>query len=173
MMSTPQYSESAQPLATPTSTRLGNGLGVAALVLGVASLVAVVSFILFPLGLLGGLVAMVLGGVAAARGRTKGAANPGQAVAGIVCGALALVIGCGVRGPLRDLRSTQHQCLYYLRQLHRKGGQPQRSLQLYRPPRERHPALGLSRPGRPVGSRGNRADHPIQRGADSPWQGPP
>jgi hypothetical protein len=92
IVSTPQYSGSAQPLATPPSTRPGNGLGVAALVLGVASLVAV-SFILFPLGLLGGLIAAVLGGIAITRGRTKGAANPGQAVAGIVCGVLALVVG--------------------------------------------------------------------------------
>jgi len=92
-VSTPQNSGSAQPLVTPPSARPGNGLGVAALVLGVASLVAAVSFVLFPLGLLGGLVAVVLGGIAVARGRTKGAANPGQAVAGIVCGVLALIVG--------------------------------------------------------------------------------
>jgi len=92
-VSTPEYSGPAQPLATPPSTRPGNGLGVAALVLGVASLVAAVSSILFPLGLLAGLVAAVLGGIAVTRGRTKGAANPGQAVAGIVCGVLALVVG--------------------------------------------------------------------------------
>ena len=83
---------SAQPLAAPPSARPGNGLGVAALVLGVASLVAAVSFILFPLGLLGGLVAAVLGGIAVTRGRAKGATNPGQATAGIVCGVLALAI---------------------------------------------------------------------------------
>jgi hypothetical protein len=65
---------------------------VAALVLGVASLVAAISFILFPLGLLGGLVAIVLGGIAAARGRTTGAAISGQAIAGIVCGVVALTI---------------------------------------------------------------------------------
>ena len=69
----------------------------AALVLGMASLVAAVSFILFPLGLLGGLVAAVLGGIAVTRGRAKGATNPGQATAGpeapgIVCGVLALAI---------------------------------------------------------------------------------
>jgi membrane-bound ClpP family serine protease len=93
IVSTPQYPGSAQPLVTPPSARPGNGLGVAALVLGVASLVAAVSFVLFPLGLLGGLVAVVLGGIAVARGRTKGAANPGQAVAGIVCGVLALIVG--------------------------------------------------------------------------------
>jgi hypothetical protein len=51
-----------------------------------------VSFILFPLGLLGDLVAAVLGGIAVTRGRAKGATNPGQATAGIVCGVLALAI---------------------------------------------------------------------------------
>ena len=91
-MSTPQLPGSAQPLAAPPSARPGNGLGVAALVLGLASLVAAVSFILFPLGLLGGLVAAVLGGIAVTRGRAKGATNPGQATAGIVCGVLALAI---------------------------------------------------------------------------------
>ncbi len=91
-MSTPQPPESAPPLATPPSARPRNGLGVAALVVGVASLVAALSFILFPLGLLGGLVAVVLGGIAATRGRTKGATNPGQAVAGIICGVLALAV---------------------------------------------------------------------------------
>jgi hypothetical protein len=38
-----------------------NGLCVAALVLGVASLVAGVSFVLFPLALLGGLVGLIVG----------------------------------------------------------------------------------------------------------------
>jgi hypothetical protein len=64
----------------------------AALVLGVASPVAAVSFILFPPGLLGGLVAAVLAGIAVTRGRAKGATNPGQATSGIVCGVLALAI---------------------------------------------------------------------------------
>jgi membrane-bound ClpP family serine protease len=91
-VSIPQLPGSGQRLIEP-ETRPRNGLGVAALVLGVASLVAAVSFVLFPLGLLGGLVAAVLGGIAAARGREKGATNQGQAVAGIVCGVLALAVG--------------------------------------------------------------------------------
>jgi hypothetical protein len=61
-------------------------------VLGVASLVAAVSFVLFPIALLGGLVAAVLGIIAITRGRAKGATNPGQASAGIICGVLALAI---------------------------------------------------------------------------------
>ena len=76
----------------PSSTRPRNGLGVAALVLGVASLVAAVSFVLFPLGLLGGLIAAVLGIIALTRGRTKGATNAGQASAGLICGVLALAV---------------------------------------------------------------------------------
>ena len=64
----------------------------AALVLGVASLVAALSFVLFPLGLLGGLVAAVLGVIALARGREKGTTNPGQASAGLACGILALAV---------------------------------------------------------------------------------
>jgi hypothetical protein len=92
-MITPQLPPSAQPLLPPAPARPGNGLGVAALVLGVASLVAATSFTLFPLGLLGGPVAAALGGIAARRGRAIGAANPGQAIAGIVCGTLALIAG--------------------------------------------------------------------------------
>jgi hypothetical protein len=65
---------------------------VAALVVGVASLVAAVSFVLFPLGLLGGIVAAVLGVIALARGRAKGATNSGQAVTGVICGIVALAI---------------------------------------------------------------------------------
>ena len=87
-----QLPGSAQPYTASTTARPGNGLAVAALVLGVASLVAAVSFVLFPLALLGGLVAAVLGGIAVSRGRARGAMNSGQAIAGIVCGVIALAI---------------------------------------------------------------------------------
>jgi membrane-bound ClpP family serine protease len=69
-----------------------SGTPQAALVLGVASLVAALSFVLFPLALLGGIVAAVLGLIALARGRAKGATNPGQAVTGVVCVVLALAV---------------------------------------------------------------------------------
>jgi membrane-bound ClpP family serine protease len=85
----------AQPAPIPppaTSVRPRNGLGVAALVIGVASLVAGISFVLFPLALAGGLVGLILGIIALARGRDRGATNPGQAIAGVVCCALALAI---------------------------------------------------------------------------------
>jgi membrane-bound ClpP family serine protease len=90
-MSIPQLPGSGQLIAPETTPR--NGLGVAALVLGVASLVAAVSFVLFPLGLLGGLVAVILGGIAAVRGAEGGVTNSGQVIAGIICGVLALVVG--------------------------------------------------------------------------------
>jgi len=92
IMNIPQPSPTAQLPAPPEPARPGNGLGMAALVLGVASLVAAVSFTLFPLGLAGGLVAAVLGGIAVTRARTSGAASP-EAVAGIMCGVLALAVG--------------------------------------------------------------------------------
>src|SRR6476646_3509391 len=87
-----QLPRSAASLAAVPSARPANGLRVAALVLGVASLVAAVSFVLFPLALPGGLLAAILGAIAVSRGRTSGATNHGQAIAGIVCGLLALVV---------------------------------------------------------------------------------
>ena len=87
-----QVPGSAPPVDAPPSAQPGNGLGVAALVLGVASLVAAVSFVMFPLALPGGLLAAILGGIAVSRGRTRGATSHGQAIAGIVCGVLALIV---------------------------------------------------------------------------------
>jgi hypothetical protein len=61
----------------------------------VASLVAALSFVLLPVGLLGGIVAICVGVAALTRGRPGGTANPGQAAAGLVCGILALAISIG------------------------------------------------------------------------------
>jgi hypothetical protein len=90
--SEPGYSETARPPVTPSPIQPRNGLGVSALVLGVASLVAAISFVLFPLALPGGLAAVVFGVIAMVRGNTRGATNPGQAAAGLICGILALAI---------------------------------------------------------------------------------
>jgi hypothetical protein len=89
-LSQPAQSAPLPPSAAPMRPR--NGLGVAALVIGVASLVAGVSFVLFPLALVGGLVGLILGIIALARGKSRGATNTGQAIAGVVCCALALII---------------------------------------------------------------------------------
>jgi hypothetical protein len=88
-VSEPTYSTQPVPAGPP---RVRNGLGVAALVIGVASLVAGLSFVLFPLALIGGLVGLIIAIVALAGGKTRGATNSGQAIAGLVCSILALII---------------------------------------------------------------------------------
>jgi hypothetical protein len=90
-MGTTEPAPSAQP-PPYSAPRSRNGFGIAALVIGVASLVAVISFVLFPLGLLGGLIGLILGIVALAGRKTRGATNGGQAVAGLICSVLALLL---------------------------------------------------------------------------------
>ena len=85
--------ESPTPSAVSQPTRAKYGLGIAALVVGVASLVAALSFVFLPVGLIGSLVAICLGVAALVRGRSGGTANPGQATAGLVCGILGLAVG--------------------------------------------------------------------------------
>jgi len=85
--------ESPTPSAVSQPARARYGLGTAALVVGVASLVAALSFVLLPIGLVGSLVAICLGAAALVRGRSGGTANPGQATAGLVCGILGLAVG--------------------------------------------------------------------------------
>ena len=94
-MEATQPAHPAQPLPTAPA-RSRNGLGVAALVIGVASLVAAISFLLFPLGLVGGLVGLVIAIIALTRGRHRGATNSGQAIAGLVCSVLALIVAIGL-----------------------------------------------------------------------------
>ena len=91
-MGAAQPSYGSQPAPTPPTTRPRKGLGVAALVIGVASLVAAVSFILFPLALVAGLVGLIIALIALTRGRRRGATNSGQAAAGLICSVLALII---------------------------------------------------------------------------------
>jgi len=85
----PTYSTGPVPAGPP---RAHNGLGVAALVLGVASLVAGISFVLFPLALIGGLVGLIIAIIALAGGKSRGATNSGQAIAGLICSIVALII---------------------------------------------------------------------------------
>lgn len=79
--------------AAPTARPPRNGMGTAALVIGVVALVLVVLILFAPLGALLGLVALVLGIVGLVRANRGQADNRGQAVAGLVTGALALVVG--------------------------------------------------------------------------------
>jgi hypothetical protein len=72
----------------PTSDRPRNGMGTAALVLGIVGLVLA----LIVVGGLPGLIAVVLGVVGLLRVRRGEANNRGVAIAGIVTGALAIVV---------------------------------------------------------------------------------
>ena len=69
-----------------------NGAGVAALTLGAVALALVLTVLLFPIGGLLGIVAMLLGTVRARRVARWRAFNRGQALAGLLLGALALLL---------------------------------------------------------------------------------
>ena len=70
-----------------------NGIGVAALVFGVVALVLVILLLFSPLGALLGLVAVLLGIIGLVRANRGEADNRGQAVAGLITGAIALLFG--------------------------------------------------------------------------------
>ena len=73
--------------------RRRNGMGTAALVLGVVALVLVLLLIFSPLGAFLGLLAVIFGIVGIVRANRREADNRGQAVAGLVTGGLALLFG--------------------------------------------------------------------------------
>jgi membrane-bound ClpP family serine protease len=70
-----------------------NGMGTAALVLGVVALVLVVLLLFSPLGAFLGLLAVLFGILGLIRVNRGEADNRGQAVAGLVTGGLALLFG--------------------------------------------------------------------------------
>jgi hypothetical protein len=74
-----------------SGARPRNGWGTAALVLGVVGLFLVIVFI----GVLPGLLAVIFGIIGWRRARRGEASNGGVAVAGIVTGALAVVLSIG------------------------------------------------------------------------------
>jgi membrane-bound ClpP family serine protease len=77
----------------PAAAGRRNGIGVAALVFGVVALVLVILLLFSPLGALLGLVAVLLGIIGLVRANRGEADNRGQAVAGLVTGGLALLLG--------------------------------------------------------------------------------
>lgn len=66
-----------------------NGLGTAALVLGILALLATVTVIG---GVLLGILAVVLGAIGRGRAKRGEATNGGSALAGLICGAIAVVL---------------------------------------------------------------------------------
>ena len=82
----PAWDQGQDPYRSPS-----NGMGLAALVVGVVAVILAV--LVFPLGILAGIVALVLGIIGRKRVSRREATNGGQATAGIVTGVLAIVIG--------------------------------------------------------------------------------
>ncbi|MFD5815117.1 hypothetical protein [Streptomyces sp. NPDC127038] len=78
------------PVARPVAS---NGLGTAGLVLGI---LAAVLFIVWPLAIVLGVLAVIFGLIGGARARRGEATNSGQALAGVICGAVGLVLAVGV-----------------------------------------------------------------------------
>jgi membrane-bound ClpP family serine protease len=79
--------------AYPTAPPRRNGMGTAALILGILGLVLVVLILFAPLGAFLGLLAVIFGIVGMVRAGRGEADNRGQAIGGLVTGAVALVIG--------------------------------------------------------------------------------
>jgi hypothetical protein len=69
-----------------------NGMGTAGLVLGIVSAVV---FCLWPLAIVLGVLGVVFGALGRGKARGGEATNPGQALAGIICGAAGIVLGIG------------------------------------------------------------------------------
>jgi hypothetical protein len=85
-----------QPVRTTTYR---NGMGTAALVVGVVALVLAVLLIFFPIAFILGILAVIFGAVGIRRASRGEANNRSHAVAGLICGAIAVVfsIYIGIR----------------------------------------------------------------------------
>lgn len=70
-----------------------NGMGMAAMVLGI---VAAVGFCLWPVAIITGVLALIFGLIGRSKANRGEAANPGQALAGIICGSVGIVLGVGL-----------------------------------------------------------------------------
>ncbi|MGW1955534.1 hypothetical protein ACWCPI_22760 [Streptomyces sp. NPDC001920] len=70
-----------------------NGMGTAGLVLGIISAVI---FCLWPVAIVVGILALIFGTIGRVKASRGEATNPGQALAGIICGAAGVVLGLGM-----------------------------------------------------------------------------
>ncbi|KUO15141.1 hypothetical protein AQJ91_43210 [Streptomyces dysideae] len=70
-----------------------NGMGTASLVVGIISAVI---FCLWPIAIILGVLALIFGTIGRGKARRGEATNAGQALAGIICGAVGLVLGLGM-----------------------------------------------------------------------------
>jgi hypothetical protein len=81
------------PTGYPATTGRRNGMGTTALVIGVVALVLVVLLLFAPLGAFLGLLAVLFGILGLVRVNRGEADNRGQAVTGLITGAIALLLG--------------------------------------------------------------------------------
>ena len=88
----PQPGYQPQP-GYPAARPRRNGMGTTALVIGVVALTLVLLLLFSPLGALLGLVAVLFGILGLMRANRGEADNRGQAVAGLVTGGIALLLG--------------------------------------------------------------------------------
>ncbi|MFF7446870.1 MULTISPECIES: hypothetical protein [unclassified Streptomyces] len=70
-----------------------NGMGTAGLVLGVLSALV---FCLWPLAIVLGVLGVIFGAIGRGKARRGVATNPGQALAGVICGAAGIALGIGM-----------------------------------------------------------------------------
>ncbi|WP_234386879.1 DUF4190 domain-containing protein, partial [Streptomyces scabiei] len=70
-----------------------NGMGITAMVLGIC---AAALFCLWPLAILLGIMAVIFGSIGRVKARRGEATNPGHALAGIICGAVGILLGIGI-----------------------------------------------------------------------------
>ncbi|AZS89821.1 DUF4190 domain-containing protein [Streptomyces griseoviridis] len=70
-----------------------NGMGTAALVLGI---LAAVGFCFWPLAIVLGVLALIFGGIGRAKATRGEATNPGVALAGMICGGFGVLFGIGM-----------------------------------------------------------------------------
>ncbi|MEV7886258.1 DUF4190 domain-containing protein [Streptomyces sp. NPDC002817] len=70
-----------------------NGMGTAGLVLGILSALV---FCLWPLAIVLGILGVIFGAIGRGKARKGVATNPGQALAGIICGAAGIALGIGM-----------------------------------------------------------------------------
>ncbi len=78
----------------PSSNR--NGMGTAALVVGVVAVVLAALLIFFPIAFVLGILAVIFGAVGIRRADRGEANNRGHAIAGLVCGAVAFVLAVSI-----------------------------------------------------------------------------
>jgi uncharacterized membrane protein HdeD (DUF308 family) len=98
-MSTPAEAYTQPPRQPIGTTSYRNGIGTAALVVGVVALVLAVLLIFFPIAFVLGILAVIFGAVGMRRATRGEANNRNHAMAGLICGAIALVLSIylGVR----------------------------------------------------------------------------